>query len=151
VSALSVSLPWRGALLACAAFAKRFSAFVTTGGLADCVPQAASHVCCLQPVEQLLVIVNAEQHTVTVHEILEERDDDDDEWMYVMSKQGADAKSARHRAFDHCVAREYAQAAALLKSENGDTPLAVHLLDRAEAAMLSKPEPFAVASCSCGI
>jgi hypothetical protein len=160
VSALSVSLPWRGALLACAAFAKRFSAFVTTGGLADCVPQAASQVCHLQPAEQLHVNINTEQHTVTVYEVLGERDDDDDEWMYVMSKQGEGAKSVHRRAFDHCATGEYAQAVALLSnpdaSSSGESTsmlsqsLAENMLERAEVAMLAAPKYFAARQCHCG-
>jgi hypothetical protein len=167
VSALTVSLPWHGALLACAAFAKRFGAFVTSGGLADSVPEAAAHVCRMQPVEQLRVAIGAEEHTVTVHEILDERDDDNDEWMYVMSKQGANAKSAAHRAFDHCVAGEYAQAIALLSERSATpgagfvtaadapsqplSPLGAHLLERAEAALLTAAPvaDFSAASCPC--
>jgi hypothetical protein len=168
VSALAVSLPWHGALLACAAFAKRHGAFVSSSGLSDSVPEAAAHVCRMQPVEQLRVAVGAEEHTVTVHEILDEHDDDNDEWMYVMSKQGADARGhSVHRAFNHCVAGEYAEAIALLATP-GDSPtastianddtaaaaaklsrLGAHLLERAEAALLQRPDRFAGSSCSC--
>jgi hypothetical protein len=156
VSALAVTLPWKNALLSCFELARRHRAFVTT----EAVAVVASYVCHTRPVEVLAVARSRE--TVVVHEVVGERDDEnDDEWMYVLSKAGAAQQCA---ALSKCVEGRYADAIAELDAVPGaDAPplasparrsaLVAGLRERAEAALLlcTPAASFAAAACACGV
>jgi hypothetical protein len=147
VSALAVSMPWRAELLACFELAKRHRAFVTTSSLAATV----NHAVLTRGVEQLSVTDAAgAAHTMVVHEMLTERDDDNDEWMYVLEKgEGGGKVDALHE----CIEGRYANAIAALDDNAADSPppsaLVSHLRERAEAALVQQASSFAAPGCNC--
>jgi hypothetical protein len=142
VQALAVSLGWRAALRALTAFAARHSAFV----VAEPTAVAAQHAVTCRPVEALAV----DGAVVVAHEVLAERDDDDDEWMYVLAKQGTDVVT---EAFRLCLDGGYGAAvsklAALDDGVDEVAPVVGNLRRRAEAAMSAPPVTFAESACRC--
>jgi hypothetical protein len=140
VQALAISLPWRAQLRALAALAARHGAMVCC----DATAKAASHACLTRPVDVVAVAGAA----LTVHEVLKERDDDNDEWMYVLAKTGGDAVTSALLA---CTEGNYGDAVAALEDVTDDTALVHHLRNRAEAALLHPPNDFAESVCACGV
>jgi hypothetical protein len=144
VQALTVALPWRGALSALHALAAQHGAFVVAGATAEhahafCETRAVD-VFRFDPRQH---VGNNAAGEVVVHEVVKERDDEDDEWMYVLDRKGKDPVTA---ALELCVARKYGDAIAALDALPMETlaaPLLLRLRDRAEQALLHAPLSFA--------
>jgi hypothetical protein len=139
VQAVAISLPWRSTLRTLMAFAIKHRTCVVHHKTAS----VASHTCAFRAVEALQLSVTTFE-TVLVHEVLAERDDDDDEWMYVLNKDGTDSVTA---ALNACVAGEYGAAMSLLEDVVDGTSTVEHLKRRAEAALLCPPTSFAKQQC----
>jgi hypothetical protein len=145
VQAIAISMPWRSTARALMAFAMTHRAWVVHHKMAS----VAAHACAFRAVEALELPGAKDasaMDTVLVHEVLAERDadDDDDEWMYVLHKDGTDEVSD---ALHACVAGEYGTAMSLLEGVDDAAATVQHLKRRAEAALLSPPPSFAHRSC----
>jgi hypothetical protein len=135
VQALAVSMEWRAALRALTTFAQRHSAFI----VAEQTAAAAQHAVTSRPVDALAVA----DAVLVAHEVLVERNDDDDEWMYVLAKKGDDVVGD---AFRLCLEGDYGGAVsklAALAEDVATQPTVSNLLRRAEAALANPPAHFA--------
>jgi hypothetical protein len=145
VQAVAISLPWRTELRTLMAFASRHRAFVVHHKTAA----VASHACVTRAVEALQVLDARDataSETIVVHEVLAERgaDDDNDEWMYVLDKDGTDKVTA---ALNACVCGEYGAAMSLLEAVADTASTVESLKRRTEAALGNPPPTFAVGPC----
>jgi hypothetical protein len=143
VQALAISADWRATLRALTAFAATHRAMVVSEPMAI----AAQHAVTCRPVEALSVA----GATVVALEIVKERDDDNDEWMYVLAKTGGDTVGAALRS---CLDGDYGAAVSALAAleEKAAEPLpttVANLRRRAEAALRDPPPAFPVAACCC--
>jgi hypothetical protein len=142
VQTLAISAAWRATLRTLAAFAAAHRAMV----VAESMAVAAQHAVTCRPVEALSV----GGATVVVHEVIQERDDDDDEWMYVLAKTGGDVVGDALRA---CLEGDYGTAvsklAGLVEAGAALPSTVANLRDRAEAALGDPAAPFPVAGCHC--
>jgi hypothetical protein len=155
--ALTVSMPWHAAAQSLMTFAGQFGIMAMDGATAT----TANDVCDSRAVEVLAFsaeqsVGNSPVGRVMVHQILNERDEDNDEWMYVVDRnnRGGDAVTA---ALHLCEAQRYGEAIAALdkpaqESEGAEgealaTMFAARLRERAERAMLQRPDTFALSAC----
>jgi hypothetical protein len=148
VQALTVSLPWRNALQSCFAVAQRQGAFVVDGSIAA----IATHSVHTRAVDVLRFAADENvgsnpSRDVLLHEIVKEHDDDDDEWMYVLDKNGgADPVTAIVKL---CEEGQYGAAMAAFEAEAvavaaEASPMVRRLKERVERMVLEvTPGPFA--------
>jgi hypothetical protein len=138
VQALSIAVPWRGALQALLCVARQNTAFAVGGAMAA----HASAFCETRAVDILRFdpsqdVGNNAAGEVVVHEVVKERDDDNDEWMYVLDKK----KDPVTEALQLCVDQRYGDAIAALDACLADGRAAgamvVRLRERAEHAQLA--------------
>jgi hypothetical protein len=154
VKALAVSIPWRRVLTGLATFARRNSTFVVD----EATAAEANATCELQSVELLrfddrINVGNNRSCDIVVKEVLKERDNDNDEWMYVLEETSVvDPVTA---ALNMCVAGHYGDAVAALEKIAASQPLTAptlkHLRTRAVAALRSSPSHFALPVCACDV
>jgi hypothetical protein len=81
--------------------------------------------------------------------MLTERDDDNDEWMYVLEKTNA---AGTVDALQQCIEGRYGEAVAALVAEEASaspSSLVAHLRERTEAALLQSCDAFAAPVCTC--
>jgi hypothetical protein len=147
VQALAVSMPWRTALDVLFRFASAHRALVVDGALAA----ASKTVCAARAVEILAVATDDHGGAAeaTVHEVLAEHDIDDDEWMYVLSKQEGGSADPLICAEAMCAQGDYGTAVQALEQAGDTSRLAANLLRRAEAALQAHPSAFAAPLCPC--
>jgi hypothetical protein len=104
------------------------------------------------------VLAVGRAESAVVHEVIAERDDDNDEWMYVL-EAGA---SQQCKAVAKCLEGRYAEAMAELDGADASTAapavapppvprsaLVLRLRGRAEQALLHEPAAFAARACGC--
>jgi hypothetical protein len=145
VQALTVALPWRRAHQALMRLACHHRVYLIPGATAA----SSTAICETRAVDVVRFpstenVGNNDSHNVVVHEVIKERDDDDDEWMYVLEKKALDPVTA---ALHLCVEKRYAEAIAAidrLVEANGETPdvMVMRLRERAEQALLRSPDTF---------
>jgi hypothetical protein len=150
VQALSVSLPWHGTLKACLALASQLGVFLVDGAIAA----EARGVCKMRAADALQGHVRGAP--VLIHEVVAERADDNDEWMYVLERQGEDPAAA---ALAHCIAGRYADAIATLDKlgeargnqgvSGAPVTALIRLRDRAERALATECTVFALPPREC--
>jgi hypothetical protein len=152
VKAFAVSIPWRNALSGLTTFARKHRTFVVD----EATAAEANSTCELRSVEVLrfderLDVANNLSQSVVVKEVLNEREDQCEEWMYALEKSNTvDPVSA---VLNKCIAGNYGDAVAALEKLAVGTPLVaptlLHLRDRALAGLRHAPAQFAEPVCAC--